>query len=257
METRITTQNEPEITPLETEILDRSNPRSVVTLAPDAIGDAIEVLAHEHPELLNVDEDEILVRIKNQVALGRLRKDASRIGKTKVRLRVAFWNEYNRAQESNRKIYSVNITVGVCNRKYFENDVLTNPAKLAWILTPPTSYTNAMEEALITGIERMREILTMSLETAKGDKDYKAAELILKTVQYLDMRVKGATIQRVDSRSVVVHANAKPRDSQPMSLEDVQNQINSLEHQARSILNGKVVHESTDTAVEVLPPEGT
>lgn len=237
---------------METEILDRSNPRSVLSLAPDALGDAIEVLAHEHPELLNVDEDELLERIKSASEAGRLRKSNTRIGKTENRIRVAFWNEYNRAQESNRKIYSVNITVGICNRKYFENEILPNAAKLAWMLTPPTSYTNAMEEALVLGVERMREILNMKLTTVKGEQDYRAAELILKTVQYLDMRVKGATIQRVDSRSVVVHANAKPRDSQPMSLEDVQNQLHSLEQKAQSILNGRVAKEVT---AEVLPPE--
>lgn len=127
------------------------------------------------------------------------------------RLRISFWREYDRAQQLKVQMKTVNIYAGICPRETFEN-YLEDASYVAWMCKPPVDYINAMEEALSYGIDRMREILEVSLtqvESIKIGKDEfedremfnpKAAELIIKTVALLDTRVKGAVIQKVEQK---------------------------------------------------------
>lgn len=221
-------------------ILDRTDPRAVLNLVPESFIPAIEQLAFENPELLNKDERTLKTLIKEAREAGRLRPGECSVGATENRLRVAFWNEYNRAQDTGGKLSLPRICAGVCTAEYFTQEILNRKGKLAWVLTPPVSYTNAMEEALVYGVEKLRDILDVDLKDAKGQVNIKAAEVFLKTIQFLDARVKGAVVQRVDLRSLSLSGKLdQPKNSEPLTLTAVQDQLAKLEEKARAMLESK------------------
>ncbi len=245
----------PELESREVVLLDRSDPRALINLVPNSMVEAMEKLAFEHPEYLNQDERTLLDLFRAQVAEGRIRDGLVRVNATDKRLRISFWIEYDRAQAGKRVMGMSNVFSGVCTRMYFDNEVLHRPGKLAWILTPPVAYTNVMEEALVFGVEKLRDILDIDLKDAKGQVNVKAGELLLKTIQFLDARVKGAIVQKVDTRSLVVTGNLdKPKDSEPMTLEDVQRQLQQLEIKARDLVDGRGAPPKVKV-VEVLDAE--
>ena len=217
----------PEPPPKEVILLDRAEPRSLLNILRNTdVAQAIEDLAYENPDYLDADE-----RALKKVVNDALRKaDRNPIGPLENRLRVGFWNEYNRAQDVRGKMDMTRVFAGVCTSQYFFHNVLRNKERLAWMLCPPVAYMNAMEEALLHGIEQIRDILDAPLYDKKGTLISKNAELLLRTVQWLDQRVKGAIIQKMDTRSLVLHGNMndKPQNSEPVSVDQLQKQIDEL-----------------------------
>lgn len=234
----------PEPKTYEVVLLDRSDKKSVVNLVPPEVSRNIEEMAFEHPEYLEVDE---------RVLQKMLREKGCTLGATENRLRISFWQEYNRAQDFGVKMKMVNVYAGVCSKIYFMQKIVEKREKLAWLLVPPVAYTNAMEEALMFGLEKIRDVLDVKMYDAKGALIMKHAELVLRTVQWLDQRVKGAIVQKVDTRSLVMHGNMnnRPTNSEPLTMEAVQKQLAGLEAKARAMLDGA----AQPGAIGVFPPE--
>lgn len=251
----------PEAPSREIILLDKSDPRAVVNLVPEDLRQHIEDMAFENPEYFNQDERSLRALFKEANKNGKLTHREAEIGATENRIRVAFWTEYNRAQDSGGRMNLANVCAGICTKAYFYNEITKRKTKLAWVLTPPTSYTSAMEEALIYGVEKIRDILDIELKDSKGNVNVKAAEVLLKTIQFLDQRVKGAIVQKVDTRSLVVHADtrSKPKESEPLTLEAVQKQLQSLEAKATELLKGKGQSQAPlePKEPEVLPAESS
>lgn len=249
----------PESTPGEYVVLDRSNPRAVINLVPESWVRAIERLAQEFPEFMDLDERSLKEEISKAFKAKKIREGLTKINPTDNRIRMGFWNEYNRACDRKKPMVMSSVYAGVCTAAYADHEVIARPQKLAWILTPPTSYTNTMEEALLFGIECLRDILETPLRTSSGGLDVKAAELVLKTVQFLDQRVKGAVVQKVDTRSLIMHGKVEvPALAQPQSIEEVKEQLAKLEDRTRLVLDGArapLQHQYMQKTVEVLEPE--
>lgn len=241
-------------------LVDESDPRSLINMAPKEFADCIKDLAYEHPEYLNQDERTLAKLYRTQRDAGLVTKEAADMGAMENRIRVAFWLEYNRCQDNRgAKMNISNVCAGLCTRAYFSNVIMKSPTKLAWVLTPPISYTNAMEEALIYGVEKIRDILDVEIKDSKGQVNVKAADVLLKTVQFLDQRVKGAVVQKVDTRSLIVHANGnQPKESAPLTIDQVKEQLEQLERKTKEV-NGRQSPRGTAPLEShepiVLPPE--
>jgi hypothetical protein len=167
------------------EIWDRTNPRSVLNLVTPVIADSILQASRAKPELFLMDEQ-------------TLRKvlSCNDITPTDSRLRMKFWNEYERAQSDGNSMGVAYIISGVCTKPYFYDRYLRSPVKVAWMMCPPANYIVMAEEALSFGLSRMRDILEMDDTDAKGKPNVKLLELKVKITAMLDARVKGSVIQQ-------------------------------------------------------------
>jgi hypothetical protein len=198
----------------EIDYFDEKNPRSVINIVPNKIKLALRNANVQR--LLEHDESK-LRSIVNPTAVVN-------------RLRMNFWYNYEQAQtRANPEIFYPDLFVGVCPRDTFEI-LLREPAAVAWILTPPTDYVTSMEEALEQGVSRIREILSFPLYKSNNLPDYKAAEIVLKTVALLDARVKGALTQRIEIQQQSLNYNIN--DERPKR--DI-NDIKELDKQLMSI----------------------
>ena len=210
------------------EIWDINNPASVINLLPPSVRALLTNAKEKVPHLLDMDE---------RVLWKELRSQDKSPSVSDSRLRMKFWNEYERAAALGERMNLPNIYLGVCSPDYFQNRYILMPEKVAWMLCPPASYVVKMEEALAYGVEQLRDILELPLVDAKGRPDMKLAELKAKIVAMLDIRVKGAIVQKVENKTTSLNINTTDKQvAKAMlfnSMEDIERRMKELDKKDR------------------------
>lgn len=174
------------------DLFDRTNPRSVINILPPETQAIVFETARKRADLFRMDERALKKEAKPTI--------------TDNRLRLAFWTEYNRAQDMGTDMKISAVYSGICTRQNFNDRYLTSPENVAWMLLPPTSYVVIMEEMLVHGRDRLREIMEEN-PIKDGEVDFKLAELQFKIHVYNETRYKGAVVQRVQTHSLVESTN--------------------------------------------------
>lgn len=198
-------------------MFDEQNPRALVNIVPGEIKKSMNRVAMSRPELLEMDE----------VSLKKLLSPNA----TDSRIRISFWNEYQRAQDQGVLMKMPNVYAGLCSDQYFYGVYVKSVEKFGWILCPPASYAVSMTEALHFGVERLREILELPLLNDKGQTNKTNVEMIIKAVAMLDMRVKGAVVQKIESKTMNVHVSDRKKTylEQKRSVEEIRLSIRDIE----------------------------
>lgn len=217
----------PEVAELKREvsISDKDNPLSLVNMLPPAMAASLDELLFTNPEYFELDEQELYKYLKNE------NKQPT---PTDNRLRLQFWYEYDQASRTGRKITAAGIANGIVTKEYFTNRIIKSPSKLAWIMCPPTGYMVKANEALEFGLEQLRSILDLP-ETINGKPDYKLAEIKMKIVTLLDQRVRGAIVQKIESKEIRMNMNVSQRDvkklAESMTAEEMDVRIKKLQQE--------------------------
>ena len=154
-------------------------------------------------------------------------------------LRRMFWLEYDRAVDNHMQMDMSRVYVGVCSRAGFYK-IVQNPHQLAWLVCPPREYEIETEELLGIGLKQIRAILQLPLKNHMGFIDTKLAEVQLKAVMMLDMRRKGAYLQRSVQANYNVNENRASLDSADATLiGDLDSQIKKLSEDIAQIESKK------------------
>jgi hypothetical protein len=194
-------------------VIDREDPRGIYNLVPNYVKKAIDQII---PDDLNRSEEELKRLLEPDVFL--------------CQLRYAFWREYNSAQEDYRMMNIASVATMMGVPLHNVTSTLKRPEDLVWVLKPPVSYDLLLEEALNHGIKRLRDdLLNISLFDDEGKFDSKAADIILKTTAFLDMRKNGGIVQK----NLHVHANTREmkKFAKDLSVEEIDSKIRELESQ--------------------------
>lgn len=197
------------------DLYDRENPRALINVAPDVVKAGLE---HSSVRLyMKKDEESLKKIVKPTPTLNRLRQ--------------RFWLEFDLSQDQKRDMIETNIWMGICSLDLYLN-YMEKYKYQAWILMPLPKYEDIIEEALTAGLNRIREIFEFPLYEKKSFKqgnesvirevpNYKAADLMLKTVKMLDDRAKGGVVQKIESRVTQenrnLHLHASTNDGQKNS----------------------------------------
>lgn len=168
------------------------------------------------------------------------------------RLRLKFWNEYERAQESMEWMVVVHIYSGICSREYFFQKYMIEPYKMAWLLCPPANYLVITEEALQVGLEALRDILEQKLTLPNGRINVALGNLKLKIVELLDIRVKGAVVQKTMNLHVSEKKVADIKEIK--SMEELDRRLRDIENRRRK--NQGFIEMGSVTAGEGDPAPG-
>jgi hypothetical protein len=156
--------------------------------------DRIRQLITERPDLLEMDEHELKMSIQKKCTL------------TLLRLRMSLWQEYESARQSKRKMYFTKIYAGICS-EHVASKIIKDQEKLAFIICPPSDYLVQLKEAHSAGLNTLREILAAKVVDEDGYLLPRAADVVIKAFALLDMRLKGAIVQRIDSRVISQNQN--------------------------------------------------
>lgn len=166
------------------EVFDRTNPKSVYNMVPESLRGKMENIPHD---LWNFTIKELEVA----------HTDISPIDR---RLRQSFWFEYDQAHKQNRSMRISTIIRGICSRTLFQENIAGRPHRLRYLLEPPEDYKITMHELLATGMEELREILSLPNKTIdlNGNEiaDSKLAAVKLKAVEMIYNRLQGMPIHR-------------------------------------------------------------
>jgi len=245
---------------LDIDPYDINHPRSMINKVPNWLRERMQ--GQLMMEYMRMDEEKLQEIVKPTLTINRLR--------------TAFWYEYEKLfakygssynSHSDHGLSIHRVCSGICSVSYFMYDVARNDAYLAWISHPPLNYEKSMQEALTHGLDRVREILNLPMLEYKFTKDglpcvdpctnqpvmianEKVANIILKTVAFIDLRIKGAIPQQIqqninrnsinynvrDANSRVT-VDVEALDSKLLTIEDLDSKIKELSNETNDLIN--------------------
>lgn len=185
-----------------------------------------EALA-KRPDLFDLDDRTLYTQ---------LRTEKRQPTPTDNRLRLAFWMEYDRAQNGVQNMRMNSVSSGVCTDNFFYQHYVTNVHKVAWLLCPPASYNIVMQEALTFGIEQLRDILELPIEVG-GKLNVPLVNLKLKIVAMMDLRLKGGIVQKNLNLNVNTGDEGVSAVATLNTMEAIQKRMRELEQRERKALN--------------------
>lgn len=172
-----------------------------------------------HPELFSLSEYQLLKEAK---------KNDVEFDDTDRRLKVAFWNMYNKAVTYNKAMSISRVRLGICSCSVWLQ-IIKCPYKLAWFLIPPREYYQTLEAVLQGALARLDDIVNSSPFNKYGTLDCKKAEVILKAVAMIDNRLHGGFVQK--NINATISKPLSDVDDQIKTIEDINRELKQLEDQ--------------------------
>jgi len=152
---------------------------------------------------------QILVHTKDMEFIKKCLEISNSLTKELRLLRISFWNEYHAALDEKRGIKDSYIYRPVCTaRSYYQH--IADCEQVAFILQPIANYEVQLDEALDTGLEKLREVLDMSLyKTVEGKSvpDPMMVGKIITVTKMLDDRKHGTPTQKIDQTTKLTKKN--------------------------------------------------
>lgn len=222
-------------------MLDLGDQQHFLNLLPAFLQDAVIRLPDRY---LEMTEEEL-----RELCFGRKNAEVPSVHE---RLRLALWEEYDSAIRFKKNMIDVSRAIhGICTLGYFVNRFIKDPKNVAWLIHPPADYMKGIKEILQMGTSQLREIMMMS-NLIGGKPNTKLMEVKLKIYQHIDMRVKGAIIQRIDQRNVSVNVDATAEQAKQIVETVAPSQLSMAEVDAKlKELEGKSLRLAAPARVEV------
>lgn len=217
----------------ELTIFDKENPRSLINIVWVDMKKVIERAEVQCREYFRKSERQLKNKVKPEIVDDQLR--------------MRFWQEYDRAQMNDTKMMLAPIIHGLCGKEYFHDQICKNPEKLAWILMPLGEYITRMESSLYIALDEIEDILRLPIKQEKARRDGSKYEDInvkliaekVKIAQWLDLRIKGAIVQKLAIHQKVEHSNKSvgsiDQQLNNLSLTDLQSLDRSIANVQRQI----------------------
>lgn len=152
-----------------------------------ALYQAMLELKINHPDWLEMDETTLKEMFKKKINL------------TVLRMRMSLWQEYESSRYNSRKMYFTKVYAGICSEQAARK-MIRDPEKLAFIICPPPDYLVVLKEAHTAGLNALRDILAARVVDEDGYLIPRAADVVIKAFALLDLRLKGAVVQKMDTR---------------------------------------------------------
>lgn len=170
-------------------LLDKSNPRSLVSLLPEAMEPLLSALWNsENGKLLSYSEK----RLRDHLHVHACWPEP-----VDERIRLNFWLEYERIQaiehSKGHKIDMAYVIGHAMAKEVFYKHYITNPLKLVWMLCPPHDLEVSMKLAFTHCMDRIVDVvrkLGEKDEPTKNDLDF-----LLKTQERLSAQLYGTKVK--------------------------------------------------------------
>ncbi len=242
----------------ESGLLDEDNPFSLLELCPPPVREAMEKLDTKFYKI-------------SELQLRKLANPSAEI----ARLRMSFWDEYLRASAEKRKMDVRSITRGVCSHNYFYEVILQNENWVGYITTPPADYQLAIREMLELSWDRIREVLllpitekvsvrrTIKNEDGKIEMHIDLVEKpntsliaeIRQITNMLDLRVKGAIMQKMQITQKNLNVNMNADDPNIFLADATMAQLEAMEKKITRMRGSMEEVEMLDAAKDSHPEE--
>lgn len=222
---------------------------TILDILPAGIQQAYSLVPKDIREM----EDDDLLRLMRENITGRKPTDKRK----DIRIKHSLWHEYDRAMEEGRKMRLNNIIHGIMAHPNFKS-YLENKPRLEWVMRPPHNYWNEQRVLLEKSTMGLHEILDIpvvrrvcrchwhclcarkgnrSFATAEDERDtvclckdkcicpptfdVKMAGIKQKLHEMIELRVKGAILQRVrvDKQHLIAQIRADKSSTEELNTE--------------------------------------
>jgi len=144
-------------------------------------------------------------------------------------LRVAFWQEYDRAMRTNSQMETLAIYKGIVVDGTRFLVYLEDPCFVSYMLLPVHSYKMVTEGIHNLALKQMYETLDVPHIDEDGKVDHKLLNQKLKIYKMMDDRIKGGVIQRQEIKAVSqINHTAEVRDV-AMTPQQIEARIKEIE----------------------------
>lgn len=170
---------------------DRNNTqlKSALAMLPEEVQAVIDNHIFTSPDVFKMGEREIIKKITNM---------GYAVSATDTILRQRLWIAYDRAILTGKEVITYeDLLEGVCTENFFKEKFLRSQYLCALLLTPPISFKAKQEEALLFGLDRLREVLELPSVDHLGRVDTKIIRAQLAVYNILEKRVLGETVQKI------------------------------------------------------------
>lgn len=200
------------------------------------------------PELLEAAEDDLREKLRPCDLLQRIK--------------ISFWDEYNRAQRDGDLMRQNSVVNGVCTLPTFHTKT-RDPLAVAWVISPPVSQMIVRKQLIKLGFDRLREVMDLPLYEEKvrfirGKKGEPPAPHMYKVVnvplikeirtiiEMMENRVEGGIVQRAQ-----IHQVNEQMEASAVSLNNVE-EIDKLLERLSTVKKaaGLLPAETVDVEVE-------
>lgn len=209
---------------------DGDEPLNIASIANLVEGVAFEKAVKKVPqEYWSCSEDEL--------------RELAKPSQTDYALRVVFWNEVRLSEQDKIPIKPYRIYQGICSYANWHQNILSVPAKLAWLLHPLRNYEKCLEPLLAVMVQRYWEIIQLPIHDKKGNVMVSSAKLILQLGKQIEDRLLGSSVQRIASQSMQVPTQPKdelsqrPGESVQAYMERLEREIKELDRQERELMH--------------------
>lgn len=150
-------------------------------------------------------------------------------------MKKQLWQRFYEVEKTGiYKLKMTDIYGGLCSNPYFYQQFIQNPARVAWLLSPPLNTEALIEEAFRYSFQKVRdEILNMPITE-------KSAPVILKAFQYFADRHLGPMVQRIESKNLNVDVDARDVNvNGPVDPYEIEERLRELK---KKLIPAKVVN---------------
>jgi hypothetical protein len=202
------------------------NPYSLANILPSYVKEAVALLTEEEMNLSDLDSTNALFP-KDKYPDG--------VPSEFYRLRLAFWDEYDRCGRYQEPVMDMaKVLMGNMSPGAFVKN-LDSKLFLAWLLHPPSGYTLGLKEIHDLSMRNLLAVIKLPITRADGRPDVKLIEAQFKIFQHADLRLKGAVVQKIEQRNLNVNVDATPKQLPLKSLSEIDDQIKALREQSRQL----------------------
>lgn len=222
--------------------LDHENPRSLINLVDGSLKEAILRIPEKYLQMTE-----------------RGLKKVLKPKETICRLRLAFWDEFNRSLENATQMKVDRIIRGVCTKEHFYSVVLLDPKMLAWVVTPPLDHMIAQRELLDLATSRLRDIVKAPIVITETKRFPNGTEIVtkkanpavmgqvMKAFELLSDRVYGAVIQR--QQNVNLNLGPAPK-TEAISIESIEAEEAAVRKQIAAAQGADVIEATVEEVSE-------
>lgn len=212
-------------------IKDAENPFALVNITPAWLSDLIRALPAATLKMAH-----------------KSLETQARPSKAEERLRLSFWNEYDRViHKTQPEINLANVYGGVLEESAFKELVTESKFKLAYILSPPPTLNLVLDEVITKGYDEMKRIMAEPMVDAEGKFNLKLAELKNKILSTALMKRHGRTTN-INIKSQNLHAVKNvdaPTDVTP-APEQIAQTAADIEAAIKDVEVDKAAHEQPE-----------
>lgn len=151
---------------------------------------------------------------------------------TDVLLRMGFWEEYQRCFLGMKKMQVEKICDGVMSAPNLYHYLSPRPGALAYIITEPQKVQNRLKYAFHLSVQNMIELIKKAeqINVKTGLPDAKLMSLKVDLFKYLDQRLHGSIIQKIEQKNLNVNVETTPGQLANMAVpDDIDEKLRTIE----------------------------